>query len=132
MSKLTWRDWRGRECACEVNDVIRVSDFKGINPAGYALLLMAANTHLKISELYLLLDVEGIERGEMWIRRRRWLFAKPGTTFNRNTTANADGKDERALEIMREHPTDSLRFVVRVLKEAGIRRSKDWVRRRRG
>jgi hypothetical protein len=130
MGKLTWTDWRGRECVREVNDVIRLQDFEDINPAGLALLLMAANTHLSVSDLYRLLDANGIERGEMWIRRRRWLF-QPEGTVNSNSNGNADGKDERAREIMREHPTDSLRFVVRVLKEHGIHRSKDWVRRHR-
>jgi hypothetical protein len=130
MSKLTWTDWRGRECVRDVNDVINIGDFKRINPAGRALLLMAANTHLSISDLYRLLDVDGIERGVMWIRRRRWLF-QPEETINSNSNGNRDGKDERAREIMREHPTDSLRFVVRALKEHGICRSKDWVRRHR-
>jgi len=129
MKKLTWTDWRGRECVREVNEVIRIADYKG-NPAGLGLLLMAANTHLKIPELYRLLDGYGIERGEMWIRRRRWLF-QPEGTVNSNSNANADGKDERALDVVRNHPTDSLRFVVRVLKEHGIYRSKDWVRRHR-
>lgn len=128
MSKLTWTDWRGRECERHVNDVIEVEKFKGT--VGYALLLMAANTHLSVADLYRLLDANEIERGEMWIRRRRWLF-QPEGTVNRNTTANQDGKDERAYAIMRDHPTDSLRFVVRILKQHGIKRSKDWVRKHR-
>jgi hypothetical protein len=128
MGKLTWTDWRGRECVRQTNDVIEIKKFKGT--AGEALLWMAANTHLSVSDLWRLLECAGIERGEMWIRRRRWLF-QPEGTVNSNSNGNADGKDERALDIMREHPTDSLRFVVRVLKEAGIRRSKDWVRRHR-
>jgi len=128
MSKLTWTDWRGRECERHVNDTLEIREFKGT--PGYALLVMAANTHLSVSDLYRLLDSDGVERGEMWIRRRRWLFQQPGTV-NSNSNANRDGKDEKAYAIMREHPTDSLRFVVRVLKEHGITRSKDWVRTHR-
>jgi hypothetical protein len=128
MAKLTWTDWQGRERVREINEDISIQKFKGT--AGFALLVMAANTHLSISELVTLLDTFGVKRGEMWVRRRRWLF-QPSGTLNRNTTADLDGKDQRAREIMREHPTDSLRFVVRVLKEHGILRSKDWVRRHR-
>jgi len=129
MSKLTWTDWRGRECIREVNDVIDIRRYKG-NPAGLALLIMAANTHLSISDLQRLLECHNIERGDSWIRRRRWLF-QPEGTVNSNSNGNLDGKDERARGVMQKHPTASLRFLVRVLKENGIFRSKDWCRAHR-
>jgi hypothetical protein len=122
---MRWTDSRGRECLREVNQMIDIRDYEGT--PGYALLVCAANGNLSISEIYRWLELKGSERGENWIRRRRWLFQPPGTV-NSNTSGNPDGKDEWAREVMREYPTASLRYVVRMLKEKGIKRSKDWVR----
>jgi hypothetical protein len=125
---MRWTDGRGRECVREVNQVLDIREFKGT--PGYALLVCAANGHLSIAEILMFLYSQGVERGENWVRRRRWLFQPPGTV-NRNTAANTDGKDERAIEVIREYPSASLRYVVQILKERGIKRGKDWVREQR-
>ncbi|SPE27149.1 hypothetical protein SBA5_580028 [Candidatus Sulfotelmatomonas gaucii] len=125
---MTRTHWSGKEIRCDIHQIIDIRDFKGT--AGYALLVCAANGHLSIFNIREFLKLQGVERGESWIRRRRWLFQPPGTV-NSNSNANQDGKDEQARAIMREYHKASLRYVVRVLKEHGIHRGKDWVRTHR-
>src|SRR3974390_3211737 len=105
---MRWIDFRGREVAREINQVIDLPKMRGT--PGYALLFIAANTHLSVSEILLFLETQGVERGRSWVQRRRWLFQPPGTV-NSIGRPNRDGKDERAREIIREYPTASLRFI---------------------
>jgi hypothetical protein len=109
-----------------INFVIDIRDYKGRD--GYPWLVIAANPHLSVYVLWLLLFFEGgkNERGESWIKRRRWLFRDP-EEVRVGRQANADGKDDRAVNIMRENPTMSARGLVRLLKQHGIHRGKDWV-----
>ena len=123
---LRFIDGHGREVTRPLNYVIDIRTFR--ETAGFALLFVAANTHLSVLEIWLALRRQGIGRGRNWIQRRRWLFQPPGTVDRR---ANRDGKDGKALAIMAEYPTASLRYIVARLKEHGIRRGKDWVRKRR-
>jgi hypothetical protein len=44
---------------------------------------------------------------------------------------NADGLDEKARKIMEENPRLSSRQMVYLLRENGIRRSREWVRKNR-
>lgn len=50
------------------------------------------------------------------------------TLANRRNRGNKDGLEGKALEFLRSHPKLSLRDTARALKDAGILRSKDWVR----
>lgn len=126
---MTWTDWRGRKVTREVNQVIDIRDFIGMH--GYPLLVLAANTHLSVPDLLQWVELNGQERGRSWAYRRRRLFQDP-KTVNNPGKPNRDGKDEQARAIMREYHTSSLRYLVRVLKEHGIERGKDWVRANRG
>jgi len=124
---LRWESDSGKEMTREVNFIIDIRDYKG--RAGFPWLVMAANPHLSVSALWWWLWSEGgkNQRGESWIKRRRWLFQDPKTANGPGGQPNADGKDGRAVKIMRENPTMSARGLVRLLKENGIRRGKDWV-----
>ena len=117
----------GKRQSRRTNYVIDIRDYKG--RAGYPWLVIAANPHLSVNVLWLWLLSEGgkNERGQSWIKRRRWLFQDPEKTGVAGVQANADGRDGRAVAIMRENPTMSARSLVRLLKEHGIRRGKDWV-----
>ena len=128
-STLTLTDWRGNKVTREVTVGLDIRDFRGT--PGFALLVLAANTDLSIDVLRRWLALEGVGRSRSWIDRRRWLFRKPGPANRPGAKADADRQGARAVSIMRENPTLSLREVVRVLKENGITRSKDWVRQHR-
>jgi len=121
-----WTDPRGNEQTREVNLKLDIRNFEG--RAGYALLLIAANPHLSYDALLRYLETKGVERTLSWLRRRRWMFHPDA---NSGAKANRDGKSVRAVAVMRENSTLSLRELVRVLKENGITRSKDWVRQHR-
>jgi hypothetical protein len=124
-SKMRWTDGRGKEQTREINLVIHVQDF--IETPGYPLLVLAANTHLSITDYLAWLELKGFERGRSWATRRRGLFQRPGGD-SRFMRPSPDGKDARAKEIMAQLPTASLRYLSRVLKANGIERGKDWCR----
>ena len=84
---------------------------------------MAANTHLSVDTLVMLLAEYGIERGRGWVQKRRWLFRER----NGDRVVNPDGQDSRAIKLMRDYPTDSARHLVKILKANGIIRGKTWV-----
>lgn len=144
MQKLTYTGWRGRKITRDINTVIDITKFK--DTMGYALLFIAANPSLSVSEIRECLRMEqeeleeasvkdtAHERGRNWIARRRKLFL-PVSVLNgppRENGANADGKDLEACRIMRDYPTASIRNLVDVLKDNGIRRGREWVRTHRG
>jgi hypothetical protein len=124
--KLTYDepDRYGRKRVRTVNRMIDIADFK--DRAGFAYLLMAANPHLTVRDTQEVLSKIGEqhERPAGWISRRRWLFHGQGEAGRKR---NADGKDERARQIMAEHPNLSSRQMVYVLKKHCIRRDKNWV-----
>jgi hypothetical protein len=123
--KLTWTNWRGQEEDRPVNYVVDIREHLG--EPGYALLAIAANTHLSVRDLLRLLARNGVGRSSNWVQKRRWLFQPPGTA-NATSPVNVDGKDGRAREIMRMFPKLSVRDLAAVLKENGVVRSREWVR----
>lgn len=126
--KMTWENWRGKEETRPINYIVDIRQHVG--EPGYALLAIAANTHLSVSDLRRLLECVGVGRSLNWIQKRRWLFQPPGTA-NATSPGNADGKDARAREIIRMFPKLSVRDLAAVLKENGVVRSREWVRRHR-
>ena len=124
--RMTFTDGRGDQVR-KVNMHLDVGDFKGL--AGFPWLLMAANPHLSVTDLVrAYLHIGGGKRSRSWFDRRRWLFVRdrpPGAK------PDLDGLDMRARELMAEHSTRSAREVSRLLKAAGINRSREWVRRHR-
>ncbi len=134
---MSWTDWRGKEQVREFNQIIDVRDFLGT--PGYSMLLVAANTHLSAPDIELFLEMVSRESEETqwvgrplsWIKRRRWMFQKPDTDNTKPPASNLDGKQERAVSLMSEHPKWSVRGLHRMLKQNGIVRSTEWVRQHR-
>ena len=130
MSQMTYTDGHNKEVFREVNETIDIRQFEGT--PGYALLVIAANTHLSRADIWRWLRfIKGVERGDAWIRRRRWLFQQPGESSAPGTKPNADGKDKRALTIMRDTPRMSVRALARLLAQHGIKRGREFVRQNR-
>ena len=126
--RMTWTDGNDREVVRDVKQTINVQDF--IGKPGYAWLVMAANPHLSAPDIERLIALAGVphcERSANWIRRRRWLF-HPSTTDQPGRRPDADGEERRATLLMFENPKMSLRDLVVLLKERGIRRGREWVR----
>lgn len=123
---LTWTNGRGKEESRPINYTLDIREH--IGEPGWALLAIAANTHLSVSDLVRLLDdLGGVERSRSWLQRRRWLFQQPGAVNAPNKT-NRDGKDNWAIGMMAENPTLSVRQLVRLLAKQGISRNREWVR----
>lgn len=127
---MSWTDYRGKKNTRAVNQIIDVRDF--IGTPGYSLLIVAANTHLSISDIVRFLTIQAreypaVQRSLSWIQRRRWLFQKPDA----DNTYDRDGNEARALTIMADYPTWSLRDIRTLLKDNGITRSHEWVRKNR-
>jgi len=122
---LNFVDGRGREQCRSIRYVVDVRDFE--DTPGQAHLVIAANRHLSVGDLVRLLRTFGIERSRSWVQRRRWMYQDPDTVNRSGGKPNADGKDERAIEIMLDNPRLSARQLVRLLAENGIKRGKDWV-----
>jgi hypothetical protein len=129
MATMSWTDWRGKEQTRLVNMTLELKGYKGT--PGHALLIIAANRHLSVGDLDRLLDSEDIERSRSWIQRRRWLFSDPDAANAPGPKPNADGKDNRAIAIMRDNSNLSVRQLSYLLKQHGIRRGKDWVMKKR-
>lgn len=130
---MSWTDLQGREQVRVINHVLDIRDFK--ETAAYAWLLIAANTNLSAGDLESFLsivarDFPKVARSRSWIQRRRWT-CQPPDAVNPINRPNRDGQDARALKIMAANPKLSLRSLVVLLKERGIQRGKDWVRRYR-
>jgi hypothetical protein len=121
-------DRYGREQVRVVNLTIDIRDFK--DRAGFAWLVMAANPHLSVREIQEVLANIGEqhERPVGWISRRRWMFHGKGKSGGRR---NADGQAARARKIMDENPNLSTRQLARLLRDNGINRSPEWVRKNR-
>jgi len=124
---LRWEGDSGKEQTREVNYVIDIRDYRG--RPGFTWLVIAANPHLSVRALWWWLASEegDYQRSQSWIYRRRWLFEDPMKANGIGRQPNVDGKDGRAIAIMRENPTMSARALSRLLKEHGIVRKKDWV-----
>jgi len=126
---MQFTNLRGERVSREVNQVMAVRDFVGT--PGYALLVVAANTNLSVADIERFLRLGGVGRSTSWIKRRRWLFQQPNTDNTKGRRADEDGNQTRALKIMREHPTSSVRQLTFLLKDHRIIRSREWVRKHR-
>jgi hypothetical protein len=91
---MTWKDGRGKEQVREVNQIIDVRDFVGT--PGYALLLVAANTDLSVSDVLRFFDIDCVGRSRSWIQRRPWLFQQPGAV-NAIAKPDRDGNEPGRL-----------------------------------
>jgi|ERR1700678_38844 len=129
MPTLSWTDGRDKEVTRPLNYTLDIREHVG--EPGWALLAIAANRHLSVADLLRLLSTEGVERSRSWISRRRWMFQPLDTVNSPGQKPNRDGKDDRAIAIMRDNTRKSVRQLVRLLKEANIGRSREWVRRHR-
>lgn len=134
-STISWTNCRGKEEVRTINHVIDIRDFRGT--PGYSMLVVAANTNLSISDIKKFLHVEArdlplVERSWGWIQRRRWLFQPPGTDNYKNPPSDPDGRHAEACAIMAANPTLSTRDLSLLLKERGIKRSREWCRKHRG
>jgi hypothetical protein len=118
----------------KLNPVIDIRDFRGT--AGFSLLAVAAatQTRLPIAAVWQFLleqsRIPGCERAmrsSTYLQRRRWMFLP----FDASNVTNRDGKDQLAFQVMAECPEASLRDLVGALKEHGVTRSREWVRRHR-
>jgi hypothetical protein len=103
-------------------------EFKG--RAGMPWIIMA-NVNLSINQLLDVMSHYGYERTRSWVSRRRWVFFDPAYVSQSGRTADADGQQARAYRIMDQHPHASARELARILRKAGIKRSKDWVLKHR-
>jgi hypothetical protein len=124
---LSRTNGRGKAEKKTVKQTLDIRDFKG--RPGFALLLIAANPHLSVTDILECLRLHGVGRSRTWVTKRRWLFQDkvgPGGK------ADVDGKDNAARKIMGNNPTLSLRDMSILLAENGIVRGKDWIRRNRG
>jgi hypothetical protein len=128
---LRWGGQYGPEQTRPINYVLDIRDFK--DRPGFPWLVIAANKHLSVDVLRMWLESEGAnyQRSRSWIARKRWLFEDPNNVNRPGDKPNADGKDGRAISIIRENRTMSARALARLLSEHGIRRGKDWVLKHR-
>jgi hypothetical protein len=99
--------------------------------AGMPWLIMAANTGLSITELLEVMAANGYERTRSWVSRRRWIFFDVNYVRSAGGVRDKDGQEARAFRIMDEHPHVSARELARILRESGVKRSKDWVLKNR-
>jgi len=126
---LSWTNWRGKEETRVLNYVLDIRNHVG--QPGWAWLVIAANPHLSVADLLRFLSCKGVERSRSWMARRRWMFQPDDTKNSPGQKPNRDGKDDRAIAIMRDNTRKSVRQLVWLLNEAKIDRSREWVRRHR-
>jgi hypothetical protein len=63
--------------------------------------------------------------------RMTFVEGSRGATVSKKTSANLDGKEETALQVIRDNPSLSIAKVERKLKEMDIQRSKTWIGNKR-
>ena len=122
MPTLSWTNGHGKRVSAEYHTTVDALKFEDM-PQGMAWVLLAANTHLSVDTLVMVLEEHGIYRGRGWVQKRRWLFRER----NGDRVENPDGKDDQAIKLMRDYPKDSARHLVEILKQNGISRGKTWV-----
>ena len=132
---MTLTDGRGNTVHREVKLTLDIRDYEGT--AGFPWVLVAANRHLSQEDITLYLErkaveTPGVARTRSWVQRRAWMFRPRGSSERRGgPIPNRDGRDGRAFELMAAHPKLSLTELSRMLKEHGIKRSKEWCRTHR-
>lgn len=132
MRRATWKltldkqDRYGRKQVRTVNLFIDIRDFT--DKAIFPYLLMAANPLLSAADIAEVLPEvdEHLWRSQSWISKRLWMCRDVQAT-----KPNADGLDEKAHRIMAGNPRLSHRKMAYALRQHGISRSPDWVRRHR-
>jgi hypothetical protein len=129
----TWKltlepDRYGREQTRTINLIIDIRDFR--DKPGFAWLLIAANPALSVRDTQEVLAsvADAHYRPVGWISRHRWMLHETGKPGGKR---NADGLDAKALKIMAENPRLSANQLVRLLKDNGISRGREWVRKHR-
>jgi len=133
MAKMCFTNGHEKKVTREVNETISLRDYLGT--ACYPLLVLFANPQLSVSDIgrWLRLTARttpGTERPDGWIQKRRWMTEKPGAAPG-GPRPNGDGKDARAVAIMRDNPKLSARKLLALLNERGIARNKDWILKHR-
>ena len=129
--EMFYHDGRNRKVTREIRTEVDAKDFRGT--PFYPWLIIAANPHLTVMEVWLWLwheqkaGLDGVMRSRSWIQRKRWMMRPPGATSAVGRKPNSDGNDERAVAIIRANPSLSARGLVRLLAEHDIKRGKDWV-----
>lgn len=108
---------------------IDAREFKG--RAGMPWLIMAANVNLSLNDLLDVMAHYGYGRNRSWVSRRRWMFFDANYVCQCGASADLDGKQARAYQIMDQYPSVSARELVRILGKAGVKRGKDWVLKHR-
>jgi len=132
-SRMTWTDWRGKEQVRTIKHLVDIRDFQ--DTAVYPWLLMAANPHLSTTDIHRFLsvvadDFPAVERPRSWIQKRRWMTQSPDAV-SQFSRPDSDGKDDQARRVIADNSSLSLRSLVALLKQHGISRGKDWVRKAR-
>lgn len=133
---MEWERPSGGFETIEVNLVADARDVIGL--AGFPWVIIAANPQLSNYKLWWFLltcGIDGVERPSSWIQRKRFMFRR-ASQHPHNAQGRPRARDHaRAVEIMKatlkDNPTISARQIVRVLKERGIKRNKDWVQKNR-
>jgi hypothetical protein len=131
---MQYTDGWGKRVERSVYQTIDARDFLGT--PGYPWIVIAANPQLSAAELETWLNIEardtpGVGRSLSWIKRRRWMFQHPGNRSAVGPKPDRDGNMARAIKIMARHPTVSLRSLAILLRESGVKRSKEWIRKHR-
>ena len=127
---IDWVDYNGK--TVKINTVADARDFEGM--AGYPWIIVAANPQLSNAVLDRYLGdcgIDGAERTPSWIQRKRWMFRRVSPGNHVGGTPDRNGNQARALRIMQDNPRLSLRQLVYALKESGIKRGREWVRKHR-
>lgn len=128
-TKMRFVDGHGREVVREVRVTVALEAMHGT--AMYPWLVIAANPRMSAGDIERFLEMQeeinpGCARSLSWIKRRQWM-ARPAGLYRRNR----DGRDAAAIRLMAEHPRASIRTLVELLKEHGIKRGREWVRKNR-
>jgi hypothetical protein len=124
-----FHDWRRGSVEKEV--VLTIPDIRKFQKLPiYPWLVMAANPHLSAPDISEFLGTGMAERPVPWLQKRRWMVGG-ARGVPKGQPADLDGKQGKAVRIMSENPGMSLRNLTRLLKDSGIVRGKDWVRRHR-
>lgn len=120
----------GKPVIREVNPLLDIRAFEGT--AIYPWLFMAAAKHLSVRDVVECLYVTGggAGRTRSWIQRHRWMLRRPDEQAGYPRLGD-DGRGAQALRIIRANPRLSAAKLARLLKEHGIKRNREFVRRHR-
>ena len=133
--RFRWEGWR-EQITREVDCILDIRKFEG--RAIWPWLFLAATWDtMSLSDidfcLFLFAREKGVkcERTRSWVNRHRWMCEPPELVRQSGRREDADGKKARAVQVMNANPRLSIRQLVATLKEHGIKRSREWVRKHR-